>query len=121
MRRFCSEKNIPTWVLERFTFGMKHSDIGALIAQKWNFPDQLVEGIKYHHDPQQASGEHRDVVFCVYLANAVCDVERGLASWQQLDQAVLNEFGLRTEAQFLDIASTLKNTFEKHLEKVGSR
>ena len=121
MRRFCSEKNIPAWVLERFTFGMKHADIGALIAQKWNFPDQLVEGIKYHHDPQQASGEHRDVVFCVYLANAVCDVERGLASWQQLDQAVLNEFGLRTEAQFLDMASTLKNTFEKHQEKVGSR
>jgi putative nucleotidyltransferase with HDIG domain len=112
IRRFSMEKNIPPAVLERFSFGMNHADLGALIAQKWNFPDQLIEGIKYHHDPLRASLRHRNVVFCVYLANALCDLQQGLLSYQHLDRTVLRDFGLRTEAQVLDVASGLKSAFE---------
>ncbi len=108
MRRFCVEKNIPPAVLERLFFGMKHADIGALIAQKWNFPDQLIDGIRYHHDPLLAGARHRDIVFCVYLANSICDMEEGLVSYQQLDQTVLGYFGLHTEAQLLDLVASLK-------------
>jgi putative nucleotidyltransferase with HDIG domain len=121
MRRFCVEKNIPLWVLERFSFGMRHADIGALIAQKWNFPDQLVEGIKYHHDPLQASGKHRNIAFCVYLANAVCDLEKGLISYRQIDQSVLGDFGLRNEGQFLDLVSNLESGFDNRQAGLDSR
>ncbi len=114
MQKFCMEKNIPSSVLERFSFGMNHAEIGALIAEKWNFPDQLVEGIRYHNDPLQASRSSHDVVFCVYLANAVCDLEQGLTSYGQLEGTVLTEFGLRTESQFLDLAASLKSDFDEH-------
>ncbi len=107
------EKNIPPRILERFSFGLNHADIGALIAQKWNFPDQLVEGIKYHHDPLLASQKRKDIVFCVYLANAVCDLERKLISYEQIDKPVLADFGIRTKAQFMDVAERLRKTFEK--------
>ena len=114
------EKNIPPQILERFSFGMNHADIGALIAQKWNFPEQLVEGIKYHHDPLAASRKYKDIVFCVYLANAVCDLERGLISYEQLEKPVLGDFGIRTKEQFLGVASKLRSTFEKlHVELSG--
>ncbi len=112
MRKFSKEKNIPARILERFSFGLNHADIGALIAQKWNFPDQLVEGIKYHHDPLLASQKCKDIVFCVYLANAVCDLERGLISYEQIEKPVLGEFGIRTKAQFLDLAAQLSKLFE---------
>jgi HD-like signal output (HDOD) protein len=92
---------------------MNHSDIGALIAQKWNLPDQLVEGIKYHHEPLMASAEYRDIVYCVYLANALCDLERGMVSYPQLDKSVLGDFGLRTQAQLNQVASRIKDSFEK--------
>jgi putative nucleotidyltransferase with HDIG domain len=120
MRRFCMDKNIPLWVLERFSFGMKHADIGALIAQKWNFPDQLIEGIKYHHDPLPASGRHKDIVFCVYLANAMCDLERGLISYQQLDATVLRDFGISTEAGLRDLAAGLKSSFDRRQSQLDS-
>ena len=120
MRRFSMEKNIPPRILERFSFGMNHADIGALIAQKWNFPDQLVEGIKYHHDPLLASHKYKDIVFCVYLANAVCDLERGLISYEQLEKPVLGDFGIRTKEQLLEVASKLRSAFEKrHAELSG--
>jgi HD-like signal output (HDOD) protein len=113
MRRFSMEKHIPPSLLEKFSFGLNHADIGALIAQKWNFPDILVEGIKYHHDPLLASKRCREVVGCVYLANAVCDLERGMISYDQLEKPVLGEFGIRTSAQLMDLAGRLKSGFDQ--------
>jgi len=113
MRRFSVEKNLPPRILERFSFGMNHADIGALIAQKWNFPDQLVEGIKYHHDPLQASSKYKTIVFCVYLANAICDLERHMITYSQLERPVLVDFELRNEAQLFALTAKLKNAFEK--------
>ncbi len=112
MRRFSVEKSIPARILERFSFGMHHADIGALIAQKWNFPDQLIEGIKFHHDPLLASGRYKDVVFCVYLANAICDLERGMITYLQMEKPVLEDFGLSTRDQLLDVAAKLRKAFE---------
>jgi putative nucleotidyltransferase with HDIG domain len=37
-------------------FGFSHAHVGALLALKWRFPPQLVEGILYHHDFTQAPG-----------------------------------------------------------------
>jgi HD-like signal output (HDOD) protein len=113
MRRFSVEKNLPPRILERFSFGMNHADIGAMIAEKWRFPEQLIEGIKYHHDPLLARASYKDVVFCVYLANAVCDVERGMITFRQLDRSVLSDFGIGTPEQFAEIASRLKQAYEK--------
>jgi HD-like signal output (HDOD) protein len=112
MRRFSLEKHIPPQLLEKFSFGMNHADIGALIAQKWNFPDELVEGIRYHHDPLPASVKCKDVVFCVYLANAVCDIERGMISYEQLEKPVLGEFGIKSETQLIELVGSLSREFE---------
>lgn len=112
MRLFSVQKNIPAWILEKFSFGMGHADIGALIAEKWNFPDQLIEGIRFHHDPLHASARNRDVVYCVYLANAICDLERGLITYSQMEKPVLTEFGIGSRDQLLEVARTLRNAFD---------
>jgi len=111
MRKFSMEKGLSPRILERFSFGMNHADIGALIAEKWQFPEQLVEGIKYHHDPLLARGAHKDIVFCVYLANAVCDLERGLVSFRQFDKSVLADFGVGTHAKLAELAEMLKEGY----------
>jgi HD-like signal output (HDOD) protein len=118
MVKFCREKNIPPGILERFSFGMNHAGIGALMAKKWNFPDLLVEGIQYHHDPLSASLACKDVVFCVYLANVICDIERSRISFAQIEKPVLSEFGIVNEAQLLRIAETVKKSFEERRLKL---
>jgi putative nucleotidyltransferase with HDIG domain len=118
MIKFCREKNISPGILERFSFGMNHAVIGALMARKWNFPDVLVEGIQFHHDPLLASLPCRDIVFCVYLANAICDLERGLISYSQIEKPVLSEFGIKNEAQFARIAESVKKSFDVRRQKL---
>ena len=113
MTRFCKEKDIPPRILERFSFGLNHAEIGALIARKWNFPEQLVYGIKCHHDPLSAPAQHREVVFCVYLANAMSDLERGYVTFAQMERPVLSDFGLDTEEKFLKVHERFRRSFER--------
>lgn len=40
---------------EREILGFDHSQVGAKLAEKWNFPPELVEAIAYHHAPENAS------------------------------------------------------------------
>ena len=39
---------------EREILGFDHGQVGARVAEKWNLPEDLVEAIAYHHDPDKA-------------------------------------------------------------------
>jgi HD-like signal output (HDOD) protein len=120
IRDFCNEKHLPLKVLEDFSYGLNHADTGALIASKWNFPDQLVEGIKYHHEPLNAPLRHKDIVFCVYLANMMSNMERGLVSFDQIERPVLHDFGIADEAHFNNIHSRFKRMYERQRERLSA-
>jgi len=68
---------------EKEVFGATHADVGARMAQRWGFPEVLVDAIGNHHSPSEA----RDHVLCadVNLAEALTwdslqsDGERNLA------------------------------------------
>jgi putative nucleotidyltransferase with HDIG domain len=54
---------------EQQTFGFTHAHVGALLAQKWHFPQQLVEATLYHHDCL-AAPRHRILAAIAALADA---------------------------------------------------
>jgi putative nucleotidyltransferase with HDIG domain len=110
---FCKERDISRDFIEDLSAGLNHAEIGALIAEKWNFPDSLVDAIHYHHDPDAASEENRLVVYTVYLANAFCNIEQDILSYDLLNKRVLNLFGLKSEEQFNLTKKKLEAAFER--------
>ena len=102
IRKFCQDRNVPASVFENVSAGMNHAGIGALVAEKWNFPDNLVVAIRYHHDPQSAPEEYRDLVECVYLANMFCEYEINNAVYEQFVGGTLENFGI-TSQKHLDL------------------
>jgi len=112
IRGFCKEKEIPSGMLENFAAGMNHAEVGALIAEKWNFPDQLVDAIRYHHSPLECKEQNRDIVFSVYLANALTDLERELILFDQMDRWILGDFGIQSEEQLTRIQQRLAGAFD---------
>jgi putative nucleotidyltransferase with HDIG domain len=38
---------------EKEIIGMTHAEVGARIMQKWEFPEDMVTAVQYHHDPQE--------------------------------------------------------------------
>lgn len=52
----------------RQTVGVDHSVVGAMLIEKWNFPDQLAQAIRYQHGPElQDTG----LSACVFAANQI--------------------------------------------------
>jgi putative nucleotidyltransferase with HDIG domain len=48
--------------------GVDHATIGAMLAQKWRFADELVQTIRFQHDPECYD---TDMLACVVAANLI--------------------------------------------------
>ncbi len=63
--------------VENMFFGTNHSDVGFLLAKKWQLPIVVVNGIKYHHQPQLSSMSN--FAYIVYIADKLTqDKSRGI-------------------------------------------
>lgn len=60
-----------TRAMELELFGMDHAQVGAHIADNWNFPQELTLAIGFHHNPDEAKGRPLLAVI-TYLADIVC-------------------------------------------------
>jgi putative nucleotidyltransferase with HDIG domain len=82
-------------------FGFSHAHVGALLAEKWNFPPQLWEAIGYHHNPTSAPN-HARLASITSLADALMiRMELGFERNGNLDLAALpaaESLGLRADA-----------------------
>jgi len=115
IQSFTAEKELSPGLFENLAGGYNHAEIGAKIAEKWNFSDSLVDAIRHHHEPQSCSPEYRKVVSCVYLANALCDLEKEHMTYEQLDRDVLKFFHITTEDQLDTIRDRLSQAFMTEL------
>lgn len=60
-------KGINIVEAEKLLLGCDHSDVGALLAKKWELPIILINCIKYHHMPNNSS--MKNIAFFVYAAD----------------------------------------------------
>jgi len=116
IRGFCAERKIPNSTLEYLSAGMNHAEIGALIAEKWNFPEQLIAAIRYHHNPSAAPEDCRTLVNSVYLADMFCEYEKGNVSFEQFDPEPLKDFNLTDKQQLDNLIAELTAGFDKAKE-----
>jgi putative nucleotidyltransferase with HDIG domain len=105
---FCVEKGLPASTFEDLSAGMNHAEIGALVAEKWNFPESLVCAIRFHHDPVSAPEEFTPLAETVYLANMLCEYEKKCVEFDQFDNTVLNSFNISSEKQIEDLLERLQ-------------
>jgi HD-like signal output (HDOD) protein len=113
IQTFCDQKGLPTAAFENLMAGMNHADIGALLAEKWNFPESLASAIRYHHDPSSAPEKDRILVDAVYLANMFCECEDGNVVFDQFDPDVLERFGIKTKNQIKRLMEQFSAGFKK--------
>ncbi|OHD68668.1 MAG: hypothetical protein A2W19_12675 [Spirochaetes bacterium RBG_16_49_21] len=87
-------------VLEEISIGISHSTIGALMARRWNFPEELIDPIMYHHAPLHPSIVHRELVGIVYLANLLAAAGARVIDSHFFESEVLEKFNLNSPAVF---------------------
>lgn len=67
-----SEGQLVTREAEREVFGTDYAEVGAKIADNWNFPQELILAIGYHPEPDQAPGKPL-LAAIVCLAQNACN------------------------------------------------
>lgn len=109
----CKSKDIPEDTVERLVAGINHAEIGARIGEKWNFPEIIIESIRYHHSPFMATESIIPIASIVYLANMLAHYENGDIEFYQFDNELLQKFNIAAQENLDVISQRLKNAFEK--------
>jgi len=117
--RFKRENKV-SWRIEKDVLGCEHGKIGALIAQRWNFPDVVCESILNHHFPEK-SERFNEAVYTVNLADALTFRENLGSLFNKTEEDVprfsLHAFEVlgKKLRVFID-SKKFKETFRKEME-----
>ena len=65
------DENLTFLEAEKAVLGIDHAELGAKVAEKWNFNQTTVDIIKNHHNPDQASSDDLALPI-IYLADSIC-------------------------------------------------
>lgn len=95
-------ERVPYSCAEQELFGFTHSDVGYLLAQKWNLPAYVQTVILYHHDPESVEKEDTELLrltstvnladmMCIKLGMSVQEFDNGF-SWNDVEAAKALEF-----------------------------
>ena len=114
-----SSRRIPLLTAELHTLGASHADVGAWLLNRWKLPTDIIEAVRFHHQPLRAT-ENFDMTAMVYLANILAHqsrlgnsgdkdnltVDARVSSYFKLSEE--DWFGLRNKlaAKNLDIITT---------------
>jgi hypothetical protein len=61
-------RTIPLYQSEHEIFGIDHSLVGAMLVEKWQFPAELVDCVRHHHDEQAGDST---MGACLFVADQI--------------------------------------------------
>jgi putative nucleotidyltransferase with HDIG domain len=114
MSEMCETKGIPFALLETLSGGINHAEVGARIAENWNFPDMIAAVIRYHHEPDMAPDEFRKLAQTVYFADMLCYYQEGSVEFYHFDDDALKLFKITGEAQLKALSHKLDQAFKQN-------
>jgi len=95
--------NISLAAAEQSIFATDHAQIGGLLAETWKLPPNLIDSIRFHHEPE-ANSHDNALIDCIYAANAIVNsIPVGFSGNHHVD-----EFPERIEQLFRADLTTLK-------------
>ena len=66
-----ASKNVSFEAAEQIVLGTDHAEIGAKILENWGLPAEIVNAVRWHHDPD-AADEASTLIDIVHVANVLC-------------------------------------------------
>jgi putative nucleotidyltransferase with HDIG domain len=112
IQRLKIEHTIPDKIFDSLLAGINHTEIGAALAEKWNFPPALIAVVRYHHAPDTAPEETRALVSTVSLADLMIHYSEGTIEYYQIDKQLLKTFNITSEAHLQKICTSFQTGFK---------
>ncbi|MGC8718215.1 MAG: HDOD domain-containing protein, partial [bacterium] len=108
--RRVTEENLPFDIVEKEVLGFSHPQIGGVLAKRWNLPEFLIDGIRYHHEPERGTTLASSVV---HIADSITlMMGYGVGSdglFYPISEELLERFKLSGEENFDSFISYVEN------------
>jgi len=62
------EDDISFFEAESELFDINHAEVGALLLERWNVPENVIYAVRYHHSPELAKN-YREMTCIIHIAN----------------------------------------------------
>ncbi|MHA7813484.1 MAG: HDOD domain-containing protein [Phycisphaerales bacterium] len=106
---------------ERDKFGFDHTKVGSSLAARWKLPGEMVDAIRYHHDPESCQNENQHLARVVASGAMVCDClahDAPSSSVRKLERCLRQWFGTKAmEPQ--ELLGEVKETSETLAKMFG--
>ncbi len=66
-----ARRRVPHFVAETEVFGATHAHVGGYLLGLWGLPDDTVEAVAFHHEPQHVAVDKFVPLTAVHVANAL--------------------------------------------------
>ena len=76
------EGGCPPAYVERLLLGRDHGEIGAGLLAGWSFPDEFIDAVRFHHQPERASSK---LAALAYLAEFWSGLDEDLPSFGRVE------------------------------------
>jgi HD-like signal output (HDOD) protein len=87
------EGGCPPAYVERLLLGRDHGEIGAGLIAEWHFPEEFVDAVRFHHQPERSPSR---LVAMAYLMEFWSGMDEDIPSFGRVD-ACLARIGLTLE------------------------
>jgi len=104
--------------------GESHYDLGAQMFEKWEFADDIIQAVKWHHDVENAPEEHALKAKIIFVGEAISDLMTTEDKHHALEhvQSVLEDLGISEDevSDLVEEAGEMVTSAAEMLEmKVG--
>lgn len=110
--------DLPPLQAEALLLEVNHGELGGLVAQHWRLPSTIVDGISYHHLPEQSLDP---IAWAVYLANLVAHTvheEPIHASEEERRQEALKELSI-DPSRWSTVCETVAARYQDLADRYG--
>jgi putative nucleotidyltransferase with HDIG domain len=63
---YSAEHKVPLHIAEQHIIGIDHSEVGAMLVEGWQFPKNLSDAIRHHHNPELSNSTLK---CCLFVAD----------------------------------------------------
>ena len=101
-----------TAMMEEVALGIGHPAVGAMLAERWQFPEPIVQAIRFQQKPLQAEDPYRRLIHCVYLAVRIQQATAGNVDFFSIEEEIRQDFGIESPIQFEGLVERLEKEYE---------
>lgn len=117
------DRNIPQDEAEIEVMGFNHQRLGSQLLDFWKFPDNIVQAVKYHHEPQlktvKLDPQLKDLIRALFLGNQLAKaLNLGKSTnpiREEIPKIVWQSLNIK-RSQLNDIAGNIRNSYTLLLE-----